>query len=76
MELERRLADFVGKEKAVVFTTGFQANLGTIATLVGKDDAVITDKTDHASIIDGARLSFGRMYRFNHNTCGFFSDFR
>ncbi|MHC4942400.1 MAG: aminotransferase class I/II-fold pyridoxal phosphate-dependent enzyme [Planctomycetota bacterium] len=66
-ELERRLAAFAGKEKAIVFTTGFQANLGTIATLVGKDDIVITDKTDHASIIDGARLSFGRMYRFNHN---------
>jgi 8-amino-7-oxononanoate synthase len=67
-ELERRLAAFVKKEKALVFTTGFQANLGTISTLVGKDDVVITDKTDHASIIDGARLSFGRMYRFNHNS--------
>jgi len=66
-ELERRLADFVGKEQALVFTTGFQANLGTISTLIGKDDIVITDKTDHASIIDGARLSYGRMYRFNHN---------
>lgn len=67
-ELERRLAAFVDKEKALVFTTGFQANLGAISTLVGKDDVVITDKTDHASIIDGARLSFGRMYRFNHNS--------
>lgn len=66
-ELEHRLAAFVGKEWALVFTTGFQANLGAISSLVGKDDIVITDKTDHASIIDGARLSFGRMYRFNHN---------
>jgi len=68
-ELEQRLARFVGKDDAIVFTTGFQANLGAIATLVGKDDVVITDKTDHASIIDGARLSFGKMYRFNHNSC-------
>jgi len=66
-ELERRLAAFVGKDEAIVFTTGFQANLGAISTLVGKGDRVITDKTDHASIIDGARLSYGRMLRFNHN---------
>jgi len=67
-ELEERLAKFMGKEKALVFTTGFQVNLGVISTLIGKDDVVITDKTDHASIIDGARLSFGKMYRFNHNS--------
>ncbi len=66
-ELEQRLASFLHKEKALVFTTGFQTNLGTIATIVGKNDVVITDKTDHASIIDGARLSFGRMHRYNHN---------
>ncbi len=67
-QLEEKLAEFVGKEQAIVFTTGFQTNLGTIATLVGKGDRVITDKVDHASIIDGARLSYGRMLRFNHNS--------
>jgi len=67
VELEERLARFVGKAQSIVFTTGFQANLGAISTLVGKDDRVITDKVDHASIIDGARLSSGRMLRFNHN---------
>ena len=66
-KLEKRLAAFTEKEDAIVFTTGFQANLGTLSTLVAKDDLVFIDKTDHASIIDGARLSFGRMIRFNHN---------
>jgi len=56
LELEEELARFVGKEAALAFSTGFQANLGTIAGLVGKDDAVIIDKTDHASIVDGCRL--------------------
>ena len=67
-ELEERLARFVSKDQAIVFTTGFQANLGAISTLIGKGDRVITDKVDHASIIDGARLAFGRMHRFNHNS--------
>ncbi len=66
-ELEERLADFVGKEKALLFSTGMQANLGAISALVGKNDVVITDKYDHASIIDGCRLSFGKMVRFRHN---------
>ncbi|MDH7485786.1 MAG: aminotransferase class I/II-fold pyridoxal phosphate-dependent enzyme [Anaerolineae bacterium] len=66
-ELERRLAAFVGKEAALVFSTGFQVNLGTISALVGRGDVVITDKEDHASIVDGCRLSFGEMKRFRHN---------
>ncbi|MGQ9584849.1 MAG: aminotransferase class I/II-fold pyridoxal phosphate-dependent enzyme [Anaerolineae bacterium] len=66
-ELERRLARFVGKEAALVFSTGFQTNLGTIAALVQRGDYVITDKEDHASIIDGCRLSYGQMKRFQHN---------
>jgi len=66
-ELERKLAAFVGKEAALVFSTGFQTNLGTISALVGRGDVVITDKEDHASIIDGCRLSFGQMKRFRHN---------
>ncbi|MBC8446581.1 MAG: aminotransferase class I/II-fold pyridoxal phosphate-dependent enzyme [Chloroflexi bacterium] len=66
-ELERKLAAFVGKETALVFSTGFQVNLGTISALVGRGDVVITDKEDHASIIDGCLLSFGEMKRFRHN---------
>lgn len=66
-ELEDKLAEYVGKEKALVFSTGYQTNLGTISALVAKGDVVITDKEDHASIIDGCRLALGRMKRFRHN---------
>ena len=68
--LEKRLAGFVGKEAALVFSTGMQVNLGTISALVGKGEFVITDKDDHASIVDGAMLSFGKMLRFRHNDMG------
>ena len=67
LELERRLAEFVEKEAALVFSTGYQTNLGTISALVGRGDFVITDKEDHASILDGCRLSYGQMRRFAHN---------
>ena len=67
VEAERRLAEFVGKPAALVFSTGYQTNLGVIATLVGMNDAVIIDKLNHACIVDGARLSFGQVYRFRHN---------
>jgi 8-amino-7-oxononanoate synthase len=66
-QLEEELADFVGKEAALVFSTGYQTNLGTISALVGRGDVVITDKEDHASIIDGCRLAYGKMLRFRHN---------
>ncbi|MCK4533391.1 aminotransferase class I/II-fold pyridoxal phosphate-dependent enzyme [bacterium] len=66
-ELEKKLAVFVRKERALLFSTGMQANLGALSSLVGKNDVVITDKYDHASIIDGCRLSFGQMKRFKHN---------
>ncbi len=66
-ELERQLADYVGKEAALVFSTGMQVNLGTISALVGRGDVVILDKEDHASIVDGALLSFGETKRFRHN---------
>lgn len=66
-KLEEELAELVGKERALVFSTGFQTNLGTISALAGKGEYVITDKLNHASIIDGARLSFGKMVKFNHN---------
>ncbi len=67
IELEEKLADLVGKEAALAFSTGFQANLGTIGTIVHRGEFIISDKLDHASIIDGAHLSYGKMLRFNHN---------
>lgn len=67
IELERRLAEFVEKEDALAFTTGYQVNVGTISALVGKRDYVIIDKTDHASIIDGSRLATGEVVQFDHN---------
>ncbi len=66
-ELERRLAKWVKKEAALVFSTGMQANLGAVSAIVGRGDYVILDKDDHASIVDGARLSFGEIARFRHN---------
>ncbi len=67
VKLEEKLARFMGKEAALVFSTGFQVNLGVISALVGKNDIVIIDKMDHASIIDGSRLSFGDTKKFRHN---------
>ena len=67
VEAERRLAKFVGKEAALMFSTGMQTNLGTISALVDRGDVVIVDKEDHASIYDGCRLAFGEMKRYNHN---------
>ncbi|MEN2995299.1 MAG: pyridoxal phosphate-dependent aminotransferase family protein [Thermodesulfovibrio sp.] len=67
VELEEKLARFMRKEAALIFTTGFQVNLGVISSLVGKDDVVIIDKMDHASIVDGCRLSFGEVKRYRHN---------
>lgn len=65
--LEHELAEFVGKQAALVFSTGMQTNLGTISALIGRNDVVILDKDDHASIVDGARLSWGETKRFRHN---------
>jgi len=67
LELERQLAEFVGKEAALVFSTGMQTNLGTISALLGRNDTVFLDKDDHASIVDAARLGWGRIKRFRHN---------
>jgi 8-amino-7-oxononanoate synthase len=66
-ELERQLASWVKKESALVFSTGMQTNLGTISAIVGRGDYVVLDKDDHASIVDGARLSYGKIERFQHN---------
>ena len=67
VELEEKLARFMRKEAAMVFSTGFQVNLGVISALIGKNDTVIIDKLDHASIIDGCRLSYGEIKKFRHN---------
>ena len=66
LELERRLADFKGVEAAITFQSGFTANLATIPALVGKEDVIFSDELNHASIIDGARLSGARIARFAH----------
>jgi 8-amino-7-oxononanoate synthase len=66
-QLEGELAEYVGKEAALIFSTGMQVNLGTISSLVGRGDFVVLDKDDHASIVDGAKLSYGESKRFRHN---------
>ncbi|RKY85885.1 8-amino-7-oxononanoate synthase [candidate division KSB1 bacterium] len=66
-ELEYRLAKFMHREAALTFSTGFQTNLGTIATLISKDDVIFGDRDNHASIVDGCRLAFGRLVKYRHN---------
>jgi len=66
LELERRLAAFKGVESAITFQSGFNANLGTIPALVGKGDGIFSDELNHASIIDGCRLSGAQIVRYNH----------
>ena len=66
VELEEKLARFMRKDAALVFSTGFQVNLGVISALAGKDDLILIDKMDHASIIDGCRLSFAEIRKFRH----------
>ncbi len=65
-QLEAELADFLGKPSCLVFSTGYQANLGLLSGLVGRGETVFLDKLNHASIVDGARLSFGDVVRYNH----------
>lgn len=67
IELEEKLAKFVGKESALVFSTGFQVNLGVISSIPGRHDYIIIDDLDHACIIDGARLSFAKTLKYRHN---------
>lgn len=66
-KLEERLADYVGKEDAMLYSTGFSVNLGVISTLTGREDYIILDEQDHASIIDGRRLSFSNYLKYKHN---------
>jgi len=65
-QLEAALAAFLGKEECLVFSTGYQANLGLISGLIGRGELVYLDKLDHASIVDGAKMSYGDTLRFNH----------
>ncbi|MDH6358092.1 8-amino-7-oxononanoate synthase [Parabacteroides sp. PF5-9] len=67
IELEKRLAEFVGKEDAIVYSTGFQVNLGVVSCLTGREDYILWDELDHASIIEGHRLSFSTKLKFKHN---------
>ena len=70
VKLEEKLAAFFRKDGALTFSTGYQTNLGIISSLAGKDDVVIIDKLDHASIIDACRLSFAEVKKFKHNDMG------
>jgi 8-amino-7-oxononanoate synthase len=67
VELEDRLAQFTRRESALVFTTGFQVNLGVLSSLLGRRDVAVLDALDHACIIDGCRLGFGRTVKYRHN---------
>ena len=67
IELERKLANFMNKDEAVVFSTGFTVNQGVLGCLTGREDYIIWDERDHASIIEGLRTSFSTKYKFKHN---------
>ncbi len=67
LQLEEQLAQYVGKEASLVFSTGFQANLGAISCITGRNDYLILDEYNHASIIDGSRLSFSKVLKYSHN---------
>jgi 8-amino-7-oxononanoate synthase len=67
LTLEQRLAEFVGKDAAIVYSTGFQVNLGVVPTFTGRNDYIILDEFDHASIIEGSRLSFSKVLKYKHN---------
>lgn len=67
VQMEKRLAEFVGKEDAIIYSTGFQVNLGVISCITGREDYILWDERDHASIIDGHRLSFSTKLKYKHN---------
>ncbi len=70
IQLEEALADFVGKEAALVFSTGYQVNLGVLSALCGRNEYLFLDELNHACIIDGARLSFSKIYKYGHSDMG------
>lgn len=67
VELEKALASFLHKEAVITFSTGFQTNLGIISAIAGRNDYIICDNANHASIVDGCRLSFAKVIKFEHN---------
>ncbi len=67
IQLEERLADFVGKDAALCYSTGFQVNLGVVSLMSSRNDYILLDELDHASIIEGSRLSFSKVLKFDHN---------
>jgi len=67
IELEREIAEFIGKEDVIIYSTGFQVNLGVVSCVTGREDYVICDELDHASIVEGRRLSFSTAMKFKHN---------
>ena len=66
-KLERRIAEYIGKEDVMIYSTGFGVNLGVVSTLTGREDYILWDEQDHASIIEGRRLSFSQQYKYKHN---------
>lgn len=67
VQLEKDLAEFIGKEEAQTFSTGYQTNLGTISAIAGRNDVILLDRTDHASIMDAVRLSYAHVIKYKHN---------
>ena len=67
LALEKELAEFVGKEEAIIYSTGFQVNLGVVSCVTGRNDYILCDELDHASIVEGRRLSFSTAVKFKHN---------
>lgn len=66
-ELEAKIAEYIGKEDVMIYSTGFGVNLGVVSTLTGREDYIIWDEQDHASIIEGRRLSFSKQFKYKHN---------
>ena len=74
IELEEKLADFVGNEKAIVYSTGFHTNIGVIPTIMGRGEHIIGDELNHASIVEGRRLSFATYHKYKHNDMSSLED--
>jgi 8-amino-7-oxononanoate synthase len=70
VQLEKELAEFIGKEEAQTFSTGFQTNLGAISAIAGRNDVILLDRMDHASIMDAVRLSYAHVIKYKHNDMG------
>jgi len=66
-QLEARIAEYIGKEDVMIYSTGFEVNLGVVSCLTGREDYILWDEQDHASIIEGRRLSFSQQYKYKHN---------